>query len=135
MPARHYARAWTTTIIAALGCTATACGSIATSSPRAGTGPLADSASPARSWPARGVDVATVLAVRDGDETRTEVRGIADGGRGRPVRASDRFRVGSVTKTFVAVVVLQLVGDGKLRLDDTVEEGLPGLVPTGGCPL
>jgi D-alanyl-D-alanine carboxypeptidase len=47
------------------------------------------------------------------------------------VRASDRFRIGSVTKTFVATVVLQLVAEGKLSLDDTVEQRLPGLVPNG----
>src|SRR3954454_8465415 len=57
-------------------------------------------------------------------------------GRGRlkpavPIRAGDRFRVGSVTKTFVAAVVLQLVGEGAVSLDDTVERWLPGLVPGG----
>jgi D-alanyl-D-alanine carboxypeptidase len=31
-----------------------------------------------------------------------------------------RFRIGSVTKVFVATVVLQLVGEGVLRLDDQV---------------
>ncbi|MCM2580433.1 serine hydrolase domain-containing protein [Streptomyces meridianus] len=40
----------------------------------------------------------------------------------------DRFRAGSITKTFVATVVLQLVDEGKLSLDDTVEKHLPGLV-------
>ena len=37
------------------------------------------------------------------------------------MRADERFRIGSVTKTFVAALVLLLVEDGKLRLDDTVE--------------
>jgi CubicO group peptidase (beta-lactamase class C family) len=49
----------------------------------------------------------------------------------RPARAGDRFRVGSVTKSFVATVVLQLVGEGRLSLDDTLERWLPGLVPNG----
>ena len=48
-----------------------------------------------------------------------------------PIRADDRFRVGSITKTFVATVVLQLVGERKLALDDTVERWLPGVVPNG----
>jgi D-alanyl-D-alanine carboxypeptidase len=39
--------------------------------------------------------------------------------------------VGSITKTFTATVVLQLVGDGRLRLDDPVEAWLPGVVPDG----
>ena len=32
---------------------------------------------------------------------------------------------------FVSAVVLQLVGEGKLALADTVERWLPGLVPNG----
>lgn len=47
------------------------------------------------------------------------------------MRAADRFRIGSLTKTFVATVVLQLVGEGRLSLDDSVERWLPGLVPNG----
>lgn len=47
------------------------------------------------------------------------------------MRATDRFRIGSLTKTFVATVVLQLVGEGRLSLDDSVERWLPGLVPNG----
>jgi D-alanyl-D-alanine carboxypeptidase len=43
----------------------------------------------------------------------------------------DRFKVASITKTFVATAVLQLVGEGKLGLDDTVAQWLPGLVPNG----
>jgi D-alanyl-D-alanine carboxypeptidase len=48
------------------------------------------------------------------------------------MRSTDRFWVGSVTKTFVATVVLQLVGEGTLSLDDTVERWLPGILPYGG---
>src|SRR3954465_3910271 len=50
-----------------------------------------------------------------------------------PMRPSDRFRVGSITKTFVATVVLQLAGEGRLSLDDTVEHWLPGEVPGGAA--
>ena len=53
--------------------------------------------------------------------------------RGRPLRATDRYRVGSATKTFVATVVLQLAGEGRLGLSDSVERWLPGLVPDGGA--
>jgi D-alanyl-D-alanine carboxypeptidase len=44
---------------------------------------------------------------------------------------SDRFRVASVTKTFVATRVLQLAAEGRLSLDDSVGRWLPGLVPRG----
>lgn len=50
---------------------------------------------------------------------------------GRPARADDRFRAGSVTKTFVATVVLQLVAEGRIRLDDPIGRHLPGLIPAG----
>ncbi|MGW1073754.1 serine hydrolase domain-containing protein [Streptomyces sp. NPDC002537] len=43
-----------------------------------------------------------------------------------------RFRVASTTKTFVATVALQLVAEGKLSLDDTVEKWLPGVVTGNG---
>ncbi|MFF7205650.1 serine hydrolase [Streptomyces sp. NPDC008141] len=37
-----------------------------------------------------------------------------------------------MTKTFVATVVLQLVAEGRLSLDDTVERRLPGVVSGNG---
>src|SRR4051812_8704146 len=46
-------------------------------------------------------------------------------------RATQRFRVGSVTKTFTAAIVLELAADGRLRLSDTLERYLPGVVPAG----
>jgi D-alanyl-D-alanine carboxypeptidase len=67
-----------------------------------------------------------VLLVRDGNRTIRLASGysvVAGRVRARP---DDRFRIGSVTKTFVSTVVLQLVGEGKLALDDTVERVLPG---------
>jgi D-alanyl-D-alanine carboxypeptidase len=47
------------------------------------------------------------------------------------MRPVDRFRVGSITKSFVATVLLQLVGERKLKLDDPLNRWLPGLVATG----
>ena len=41
--------------------------------------------------------------------------------------ARDHFKIASLTKTYVATVVLQLVGEGKLNLSDSVEQWLPGL--------
>ncbi len=72
-----------------------------------------------------------LLVVRDGTRIRSSVRGVADLDRPRPVRADDRFRIGSVTKTFVATVVLQLAGEGRIRLGDSVGRWLPGLIPGG----
>ncbi|GAB7191785.1 serine hydrolase domain-containing protein [Kineococcus sp. NUM-3379] len=47
---------------------------------------------------------------------------------GARVPVDGRVRAGSNTKTFTAVVVLQLVGEGKVRLDEPVETYLPGLL-------
>ncbi|MEV6550007.1 serine hydrolase domain-containing protein [Streptomyces sp. NPDC051597] len=58
--------------------------------------------------------------------------GTADLATGRPARPDDRFRAGSITKTFVATVVLQLEAEGRLSLDDTVDHWLPGLVQGNG---
>ena len=74
-----------------------------------------------------------VLVARDGDGVLRLAAGTADTATGRPMRPDLRFRAGSVTKTFVATVTLQLVGEGALSLDDTVERWLPGLVPGGAA--
>ncbi|MET7725746.1 serine hydrolase domain-containing protein [Streptomyces mirabilis] len=55
--------------------------------------------------------------------------GVADRATGRAITTTDRFRVGSVTKSFSAVVLLQLVDEGKLDLDASVNTYLPGLLP------
>lgn len=58
--------------------------------------------------------------------------GIGDLERQKTRGAHDRYRVGSITKTFVSTVVLQLVAEGELRLDDTVGRWLPGVVEGNG---
>ncbi|WP_449064174.1 serine hydrolase domain-containing protein, partial [Planomonospora algeriensis] len=58
--------------------------------------------------------------------------GVADVRTGRPVPAGGHTRIASVTKTFVATVVLQLAAEGRLSLDDTVERWLPGVVRGNG---
>ncbi|CAL9524905.1 D-alanyl-D-alanine carboxypeptidase [Streptomyces sp. enrichment culture] len=67
-------------------------------------------------------------AVRDGRGTWSATAGVGDLRTGEPRSARDRYRVGSITKTFVATVLLQLEAEGRLSLDDTVEKWLPGLV-------
>ncbi|GAB3854474.1 serine hydrolase domain-containing protein [Dactylosporangium cerinum] len=58
--------------------------------------------------------------------------GVADRATGVPMPRVGAFRIGSDTKTFVSVVVLQLVGERRLALDDTVERWLPGVVAGNG---
>lgn len=57
--------------------------------------------------------------------------GIGDLRTAAPIGRDDRFRIASITKTFVATVLLQLVDEGKLALDDRLEQFVPG-VPNGG---
>ncbi|MFN8590451.1 MAG: serine hydrolase domain-containing protein [Thermomicrobiales bacterium] len=53
--------------------------------------------------------------------------GIGDLRTAAPIRRGDHFRIASVTKTFVATVVLQLVDEGKLALDDRLESFVSGI--------
>ncbi|MEV7075765.1 serine hydrolase domain-containing protein [Streptomyces sp. NPDC093990] len=64
--------------------------------------------------------------------SRYATGGVADRASGDPARPGDRFRIASTTKTFVATVMLQLVGEGRLSLEDTVERWLPGAVSGHG---
>jgi D-alanyl-D-alanine carboxypeptidase len=74
-----------------------------------------------------------VFAEVTSPRTRESVRaGTAESGTGRPMPMNGRFRIGSVTKTFTAAVVLQLVAQGRMSLDDTVERWLPGVVQGDG---
>ncbi|MGW4800328.1 serine hydrolase domain-containing protein [Nonomuraea sp. NPDC004297] len=77
------------------------------------------------------VAVAAVAQVRDEHGTWRGASGVADLSTSRPARAGDLFRAGSIQKSLVATVVLQLVTEGRLDLDDPVERRLPGLVPGG----
>ncbi|MFE7134539.1 serine hydrolase domain-containing protein [Streptomyces sp. NPDC057638] len=58
--------------------------------------------------------------------------GVADLTTGKKRGTQDRFRAASITKTFVATVLLQQEADGLLSLDDTVEHWLPGVVRGNG---
>ncbi|WP_415648327.1 serine hydrolase domain-containing protein [Stackebrandtia soli] len=75
------------------------------------------------------VDASVLIEVRDGDEVWTDARGDRDPWTGTDTRPTDRVRLASLTKSMVTTVVLQLVDEGTLSLDDTVEEHLPGLLP------
>ncbi|TDD90395.1 serine hydrolase domain-containing protein [Actinomadura rubrisoli] len=77
---------------------------------------------------------ATVEVRRDGGVWRA-TSGRARVDRPAPPPRDGRFRAGSVTKTFTATVVLQLVAEGRIGLDDPVEHWLPGLVKGGAADI
>ncbi|MFH9712654.1 serine hydrolase domain-containing protein [Streptomyces luteogriseus] len=68
-------------------------------------------------------------SVRDGREWWTGASGQADVATGRPVTPDMRQRVGSISKTFTAVGIMQQVERGRVRLDAPVGDYLPDLIP------
>ncbi|MGG7569495.1 serine hydrolase domain-containing protein [Streptomyces sirii] len=73
-----------------------------------------------------------IAKVRDRNGSWFAASGYADTSTGRKRSPDDHFRGASITKTFVAAVLLQLEAEGRLSLDDTVEAWLPGLVEGNG---
>lgn len=70
--------------------------------------------------------------VRDGNRVIRARSGVSDVDSGRPMPADGSFLIGSDTKTFVSVVLLQLVGEGRIGLDDPIDRWLPGVVDGNG---
>ncbi|WP_144467759.1 serine hydrolase domain-containing protein [Bacillus toyonensis] len=68
----------------------------------------------------------------EGGKTWGYAAGIADLNTKKPMKTDFRFRIGSVTKTFTATVVLQLAGENRLNLDDSIEKWLPGVIQGNG---
>lgn len=65
-----------------------------------------------------------------GQGTWTMAAGIGDLETAAPIQPDDHVRIASITKTFVATVVLQLVEEGLLALDDHLEQFITG-IPNG----
>ncbi|AGM02717.1 serine hydrolase domain-containing protein [Amycolatopsis keratiniphila] len=69
-----------------------------------------------------------VAQVRNGEAVSRFGAGYANQVTREAAGPHHRFRIASNTKAFVATVVLQLAGEGKLSLDDPIERRLPGVV-------
>jgi D-alanyl-D-alanine carboxypeptidase len=71
-----------------------------------------------------------VLAVHiPGQQPWAGASGFIDQQRSQPMEPSTQVRIASISKVFTAVVVLQLVEEGKLNLDEPVSTWFPHLVP------
>jgi len=69
----------------------------------------------------------SVAIIKDGKPVYTRAFGysqISDTDK-KPMTAANRFRIGSVTKTFTAALILQLVDEKKLQLTQTIDKFLP----------
>jgi D-alanyl-D-alanine carboxypeptidase len=73
-----------------------------------------------------------IIMSRNGRQVSHVVAGLADMATRQPMQPQDKVYIGSITKTFVATVVLQLAAEGRLSLDDSVQQPLPGMITGHG---
>jgi D-alanyl-D-alanine carboxypeptidase len=66
-----------------------------------------------------------VFLVRDGVRVRVYTAGRAEASRPRPISRTDRFRIASISKTFLAVAILKQVAANRIGLDERVSRWLP----------
>jgi D-alanyl-D-alanine carboxypeptidase len=71
-----------------------------------------------------------VLIKSPGQGNWSATFGTAEIGKQVPMKMTDLFRIGSNTKTMTSTVILQLVEEGKLKLNDPIGKFVPG-VPNG----
>ncbi|MDX1995384.1 MAG: serine hydrolase domain-containing protein [bacterium] len=67
---------------------------------------------------------AVAVRITKGDETWAAAGGLADIENGTPASPDDRFRIGSISKSFVAVALLQLADEEVVSLDDALTDWL-----------
>ncbi|MEO9322040.1 serine hydrolase [Nocardioides sp. C4-1] len=67
------------------------------------------------------------LGILDGDDLVEVAHGVLNLRTGQPATPASVFQIGSITKVWTATVVMQLVDEGRLRLDTPVAEVVPEL--------
>ncbi|HLF63978.1 MAG TPA: serine hydrolase [Saprospiraceae bacterium] len=77
---------------------------------------------------------ATVLVSRNGQTVYKKAFGMANLELDIPMRVEHVFRIGSITKQFTAIAILQLMEQGKLNLHDDITRFIPEY-PTQGNPI
>lgn len=70
---------------------------------------------------------AVLLVARDGKVAYEKALGAQDPATGAPMRADSVFRIYSMTKPIVSVAAMQLVEEGRIRLDDPVSNYVPAM--------
>lgn len=75
----------------------------------------------------------TYASVRDGRERWTGASGLADVDTGRKVTPNMRHRIGSISKTFTSVAIMQQVERGRISLDAPVTDYVPELFAGSGA--
>ena len=82
-----------------------------------------------RNMKAGAIPGAAVVVVKDGAVVHTRAFGVTSVETAVPVTTRTLFRLGSTTKMFVALAILQLADAGKLRIEQPVGELVPDLAP------
>ncbi len=72
-----------------------------------------------------GIGGASIGVVLGADLVWTRNYGVADARTGRPATSDSAYRIGSITKQFTALALLQAVSDGRMRLTDPLEQYVP----------
>jgi D-alanyl-D-alanine carboxypeptidase len=67
------------------------------------------------------------VLVSIGDDVWSSQLGVSNLATNEPIRPDSRFRIASLTKTFVATAILQLADAGRLSLDDPLEKYVTGI--------
>ena len=73
----------------------------------------------------------SAAVARNGEVIWSEAIGIANDGAGAAATPDTQYRVGSITKTFTAVAIMQLRDAGELALDDRLGEHIPEAAHAG----
>ncbi len=73
-----------------------------------------------------------VAVIQRGNRRVVFKHGVADLRTRRPINVGDNWRIASASKAFSGAIALRLVAQGKLNLDDTIAERLPGLPAAWG---
>ena len=74
-----------------------------------------------------GVPGAALGVWADGQEVAAAAHGVLNADTGVRATADSLFQIGSITKVWTTTMIMQLVGEGRLSLDTTVAEVLPGV--------
>jgi len=76
--------------------------------------------------PLRHVPAVSIAVVKDGVVVKAEGYGLADMEHGVPARPDTVYKIGSLSKQFIAAGVMLLVQDGRLALDERVGKYIAG---------
>ena len=82
---------------------------------------------------ARSPSIAAAV-IRDGEVIWADAVGLADVDRSEAATPDHQYRIGSITKSFTSVAIMQLQEEGRLDLDDRLDAHLAG-VEHGALPI